>query len=102
MVRGRDRRLAGFRGRADRTALFKSAAPALSVRLEISHTARDSGARAGVLHTPHGSIDTPFFCVVGTAGTVKGVTPAQLRELGAGVLLANTYHLLLRPGAETV
>jgi len=55
-----------------------------------------------VLHTPHGSIDTPFFCVVGTAGTVKGVTPAQLRELGAGVLLANTYHLLLRPGAETV
>jgi queuine tRNA-ribosyltransferase len=102
MVRGRDRRLAGFRGRADRTALFESAAPALSVRLEISHTARDSGARAGVLHTPHGRIDTPFFCVVGTAGTVKGVTPAQLRELGAGVLLANTYHLLLRPGAETV
>jgi queuine tRNA-ribosyltransferase len=55
-----------------------------------------------VLHTPHGSIETPFFCVVGTAGSVKGVTPAELRELGAGVLLANTYHLLLRPGPEIV
>ncbi|MCA1647341.1 MAG: tRNA guanosine(34) transglycosylase Tgt, partial [Chloroflexi bacterium] len=64
--------------------------------------AHGSHARAGVLHTPHGSLETPFFCVVGTAGSVKGVTPAELRELGAGVLLANTYHLLLRPGAETV
>jgi tRNA-guanine transglycosylase len=55
-----------------------------------------------VLHTPHGSIETPFFCVVGTAGSVKGVTPDELRDLGAGVLLANTYHLFLRPGADTV
>jgi len=55
-----------------------------------------------VLHTPHGAIDTPFFCVVGTAGTVKGVTPDELRELGASVLLANTYHLFLRPGASIV
>ena len=55
-----------------------------------------------MLHTPHGGIDTPFFCVVGTAGSVKGLTPAELRELGAEVLLANTYHLYLRPGAEAV
>jgi queuine tRNA-ribosyltransferase len=55
-----------------------------------------------VLHTLHGSLETPFFCVVGTAGSVKGVTPAELREVGAEVLLANTYHLFLRPGAETV
>jgi tRNA-guanine transglycosylase len=55
-----------------------------------------------VLHTPHGSLETPFFCVVGTAGSVKGVTPAELRDVGAEVLLANTYHLFLRPGAETV
>jgi tRNA-guanine transglycosylase len=55
-----------------------------------------------VLHTPHGAIDTPFFCVVGTAGTVKGVTPDELRDLGATVLLANTYHLFLRPGAGIV
>ncbi|HEX8969510.1 MAG TPA: tRNA guanosine(34) transglycosylase Tgt [Chloroflexota bacterium] len=68
----------------------------------MTHEARDSRARAGVLHTPHGSIETPFFCIVGTAGSVKGVTPQELRELGAEVLLANTYHLFLRPGAETV
>jgi queuine tRNA-ribosyltransferase len=55
-----------------------------------------------VLRTPHGSIDTPFFCVVGTAGSVKGVTPAELRDLRADVLLANTYHLSLRPGADTI
>jgi queuine tRNA-ribosyltransferase len=47
-------------------------------------------------------VETPFFCVVGTAGTVKGVTPAELRQLGAEVLLANTYHLFLRPGADVV
>jgi tRNA-guanine transglycosylase len=55
-----------------------------------------------VLHTPHGDVETPFFCTVGTAGTVKGVTPAELAGLGATVLLANTYHLFLRPGAEIV
>jgi queuine tRNA-ribosyltransferase len=55
-----------------------------------------------VLHTQHGSVETPFLCVVGTAGTVKGVTPAELSELGVRVLLANTYHLLLRPGQDTV
>ncbi len=55
-----------------------------------------------MLHTPHGSVETPFFCVVGTAGSVKGVSPDELRDLGASVLLANTYHLFLRPGAEVV
>jgi queuine tRNA-ribosyltransferase/7-cyano-7-deazaguanine tRNA-ribosyltransferase len=55
-----------------------------------------------VLHTPHGDIETPFFCTVGTAGSVKGVTPAELRDIGTDVLLANTYHLFLRPGHETV
>ena len=79
-----------------------SVAATLTVRLELTHQSRDSDARAGVLHTPHGSVETPFFCVVGTAGSVKGITPAELHDLGAGVLLANTYHLLLRPGAETV
>jgi queuine tRNA-ribosyltransferase len=77
-------------------------AAALTVRLELTHQSRDGHARAGVLHTPHGSVETPFFCAVGTAGSVKGITPAELHDLGAGVLLANTYHLLLRPGAETV
>jgi queuine tRNA-ribosyltransferase len=59
-------------------------------------------ARRGRFTTPHGVVDTPAFMPVGTAGTVKGVTPAQLRETGAQMVLGNTYHLQLRPGAEAV
>jgi queuine tRNA-ribosyltransferase len=61
-----------------------------------------SAARRGVLTTAHGKVETPAFCPVGTAGAVKGVTPQQLGEAGADIILANTYHLLLRPGVETV
>jgi len=61
-----------------------------------------SGARLGRLETPHGVIETPAFLPVGTAGTVKGLTQGQLEELGAQVLLANTYHLYLRPGHERI
>jgi queuine tRNA-ribosyltransferase len=63
---------------------------------------RDGRARATTFHTPHGEVVTPVFAPVGTQGTVKAVTPAQLEELGATLILANTYHLHLRPGAETV
>jgi queuine tRNA-ribosyltransferase len=59
-------------------------------------------ARAGVFHTPHGDLLTPVFAPVGTQATVKAVTPAQLQELGASLVLANTYHLYLRPGEELV
>ena len=64
--------------------------------------ARDGRARAGVFHTPHGAIATPVFAPVGTAATVKGVPPRDLKELGATLVLANTYHLYLRPGDELV
>ena len=66
--------------------------------------ARDGAthARAGVLHTAHGDVPTPIFMPVGTKATVKGVLPATLRELGAKIVLANTYHLSQRPGAELV
>jgi len=64
--------------------------------------ATDGKARRGRLITPHGEVDTPVFMPVGTAGSVKGVTPDQLRAAGAQMILGNTYHLLLRPGAETV
>ena len=64
--------------------------------------AQQGNARAGVFHTPHGDIPTPIFAPVGTKATVKGVTPAQLHELGSQLVLANTYHLYLRPGDETV
>ncbi|MBN1321871.1 MAG: tRNA guanosine(34) transglycosylase Tgt [Thermoleophilia bacterium] len=64
--------------------------------------ARDGGARAGRLETPHGTVETPCFMPVGTKGTVKAMTPERLRAVGAQIILANTYHLALRPGSETV
>jgi queuine tRNA-ribosyltransferase len=64
--------------------------------------AQDGSGRAGVFHTPHGELLTPLFAPVGTQATVKALTPAQLVELGANLVLANTYHLYLRPGVETV
>jgi queuine tRNA-ribosyltransferase len=64
--------------------------------------ATSAGARRGTLSLEHGAVETPAFMPVGTAGTVKGLTPRDLRELGAEIVLANTYHLWLRPGRETL
>ena len=64
--------------------------------------ARDGAARAGTLHTAHGTVDTPVFMPVGTAGTVKAMTADAVRATGARMVLGNTYHLMLRPGAERV
>ena len=64
--------------------------------------ASDGAARAGTLTTPHGDVHTPAFMVVGTQGAVRAMTPAQVRATGAEVLLANTYHLALRPGEALV
>jgi queuine tRNA-ribosyltransferase len=64
--------------------------------------ASENTARAGLFHTPHGEIETPVFAPVGTQATVKSVTPAQLAETGASLVLSNTYHLYLRPGADLV
>jgi queuine tRNA-ribosyltransferase len=61
-----------------------------------------TGGRTGRLCTPHGTVETPAFMPVGTYGTVRGLTPAQLREAGVEILLCNAYHLALRPGAETI
>jgi len=62
----------------------------------------ENAARCGILQTPHGQVETPVFMPVGTRGTVKGILPSQLRQAGVQMLLANTYHLLLRPGPEVV
>jgi queuine tRNA-ribosyltransferase len=70
------------------------------VRFEL--LAEDGAARRGRLHTAHGTIETPAFMPVGTAATVKAMTPAMLRQSGAEIVLANTYHLMLRPGAERI
>ncbi len=71
-------------------------------RFEIVATDPNSAARRGRLTTPHGVIDTPVFMPVGTRGSVKGVLPSLLRETGAPILLANTYHLSLRPGSALI
>ena len=60
------------------------------------------GGRAGILETPHGVIETPAFVSVGTKATVKALTPEQIKDCGAQVVLANTYHLYLEPGDERV
>ena len=70
----------------------------MSIQFNVTHTCSETRARLGVLRTPHGTVFTPVFMPVGTAGTVKGVTPRMLHELGTSVVLANTYHLYLRPG----
>lgn len=74
----------------------------LPVWYELIKTDAKTGARRGRLHTPHGVIETPTFMCVGTQATVKAITPRDLKEIGAGIVLANTYHLHLRPGHETV
>ncbi len=68
----------------------------------LLHRARPGGPRTGVFSTPHGDVDTPAFMPVGTRATVKGVLPRDLREAGASMILANTYHLHLRPGEDVV
>ena len=73
-----------------------------AVRYELIKQCPVTGARAGRLHTPHGVFDTPMFMPVGTQATVKTVSPEELKEMGAGVILSNTYHLFLRPGHELV
>ncbi len=72
----------------------------MSLSFTISH--RDGKARRGQVHTAHGAFDTPAFMPVGTAGTVKGMMPQAVAGTGAQIVLGNTYHLMLRPTAETV
>lgn len=73
-----------------------------AILFELIHKDAATGARAGILHTPHGKFLTPLFMPVGTQATVKTLSPHEVQNLGAGVILANTYHLFLRPGAELI
>lgn len=73
-----------------------------AVKYELIKTCKQSGARLGRVHTPHGSFETPVFMPVGTQATVKGMAPFELEEVGANIILSNTYHLFLRPGQEIV
>ena len=74
-----------------------------AITYELLHIDKNSGARRGVVHTPHGDIQTPIFMPVGTQATVKAMTPEELKEdVKAQIILANTYHLYLRPGADII
>lgn len=69
---------------------------------ELKHVCAQTGARYGVLHTPHGDVETPMFMPVGTLATVKYLSPEELLGAGSGVILSNTYHLWLRPGPNVI
>jgi len=72
------------------------------VKYELIHEEKHTGARLGILHTSRGSFPTPMFMPVGTQATVKSMTPEELKDIGANIILSNTYHLFLRPGAELI
>ena len=69
---------------------------------EVKHVCKQSGARLGVLHTPHGDIQTPIYMPVGTSACVKAMTSREMEEIGTQILLSNTYHLHLRPGENLI
>lgn len=73
-----------------------------AVRYELIKTCKQTGARLGRLHTPHGVIETPIFMPVGTQATVKAMTPEELKDIGSQIILSNTYHLYMRPGHDLV
>ncbi len=74
-----------------------------AITYELLHVDKNSGARRGIVHTPHGDIQTPVFMPVGTQATVKAMTPEELKEeVKAQIILGNTYHLFLRPGHELI
>ncbi|MEB1808038.1 MAG: tRNA guanosine(34) transglycosylase Tgt [Bacillaceae bacterium] len=73
-----------------------------AVTYELIKTCKQSGARLGKIHTPHGVIETPIFMPVGTLATVKTMSPDELKEINAQIILSNTYHLWLRPGHDIV
>ena len=73
-----------------------------AITYELIHQDKNSGARHGIIHTPHGDIETPVFMPVGTQATVKSMTPEELKDDNAEIILGNTYHLYFRPGDELV
>lgn len=74
----------------------------MAIKFELLKEAKDCKARLGKLYTPHGVVETPIFMPVGTRATVKAMTPEEVRDLGAQIILSNTYHLYLRPGHELI
>ncbi|WP_196601895.1 tRNA guanosine(34) transglycosylase Tgt [Pectinatus frisingensis] len=73
-----------------------------AITYELIKQCSETGARAGIIHTPHGSFETPIFMPVGTQASVKAMSPEELKQIGAGIILSNTYHLFLRPGSGLI
>ncbi len=73
-----------------------------AIRYELIKTCKQTGARLGIVHTPHGSFETPTFMPVGTQATVKTMSPEELKTMESGIILSNTYHLWLRPGNDII
>lgn len=73
-----------------------------ALRYELIKKCKQTGARLGVVHTPHGAFETPVFMPVGTQATVKGMSPDELKEIDARIILSNTYHLYMRPGSDLI
>lgn len=86
----------------NRTEIKKVGKIVTAIRYELIKTCKQTGARLGRVHTPHGSFETPVFMPVGTLATVKTMSPEELTEIGAGIILSNTYHLWLRPGEDII
>ncbi|MDD5593477.1 MAG: tRNA-guanine transglycosylase, partial [Candidatus Margulisbacteria bacterium] len=74
----------------------------MDYKFEITAKSKKTKARAGKLYTPHGIVNTPAFMPIGTLGTVKAMTMRDVNEIGAEMILSNTYHLYLRPGHELI
>src|SRR5687767_12190610 len=92
--------ITGFRSGVRRAGRALQTRRRIMFSFQIKHT--HGAARRGVLHTPHGVVQTPAFMPVGTQGAVKAVTHRDLDDLGSEIVLANTYHLYLRPGADRI
>ncbi|MCI6272068.1 MAG: tRNA guanosine(34) transglycosylase Tgt [Erysipelotrichaceae bacterium] len=71
-------------------------------KFDLTHKSSNTNARCGIIQTPHGIVETPIFMPVGTLATVKFLSPEEIKEIGSGIILSNTYHLWLRPGADIV
>lgn len=97
--------MGGYIGRVSLAAVLRAwrcVIDADGFRFEVVAVDAETEARAGVLHTPHGSVETPVFMPVGTQGTVKTLSQRELREVDARIILGNTYHLYLRPGMDVM
>ena len=74
----------------------------MKIKYELKKVEKETKARLGLLHTNHGTFETPMFMPVGTLATVKTLTPEELKEMNSAVILSNTYHLWLRPGEDII